>query len=153
MQFHVKSALLRSWLKQPRAHEHTNIYVFLKENSGGVTCESWIHAPEHQKPWGIELPTIDCICSCTPSSGGLSFWRKKYHRPTKVAGEVYYFFATSCCKYELHLAVFVESQTLLRRHGTEVFVMPINADGEQGFDYYTMVDMQFRVSESSSDRG
>lgn len=149
IQFDLRSALMRSWLKQPRARDHTNLYLFTKGADGHVQGSLLTAAPFRKKPWGISLPAQGSMCSCSSLRGLPSPWRFKHRTYQPVAGEVYFFYVTECCKYELHLAIFVGPLTLRTCHGTEVVIEPINSQGESEFDYGAMVAIKHMVRQFS----
>ncbi|KAG8731063.1 hypothetical protein FRC10_002062 [Ceratobasidium sp. 414] len=139
IQFDLEPALMRCWLKMPRVRDHTDLFVFSRPSrEEEVKGSIWIHSPSWRRPWGIELPAVCCVCSCASSLGKASGWIKRYMRPASSFGEAYYFFSTSCCQYELHLAIFTGPLKLLERHGTQVVIAPLDANGERQFNYAEM---------------
>jgi hypothetical protein len=146
VQFRLEESLLRCWLKLPRARDHTDLYVFQRESkTAPAGCSLWTHAPDRSRPWGIELPVVSCVCLCSVIKGSPSFWIMKYHRTTLVQGETYYFFATSCCAFELHIAIYVATLRVRACHGTQVVFAKMDSDGNKVFDYDTMVMMRLQV--------
>jgi hypothetical protein len=146
IQLKIEDSLLRSWLKLPRAFRHTDLYLFRKDTKDSdAVCSLWTHAPPKEKPWGVDLPSPDCVCSCATWQREQPIWKHKFTRSSLVAGEVYCFFATSCCAYELHLGVFTGSRKLLPRHGTQLLKSEIDSEGNKVFNHSTMTAMQLRV--------
>ncbi|KAG8706921.1 hypothetical protein FRC08_000791 [Ceratobasidium sp. 394] len=139
IQFELEPALLRCWLKTPRVRDHTDLYVLTrKSREEAVKASVWIHAPTWRRPWGIELPALLCVCSCAAVSGKSSGWVKRYGRTATEFGEVYLFFSTSCCRHELHLAIYTGTLKLLDRHGTNVVFAPLDDNGRREFNYAEM---------------
>jgi hypothetical protein len=145
LQYGIEDALQRSWLKLPRALEHTDLYFFRKETPGSAAVGTlWTHTPHVFRPWGVDVPVASCVCSCA-ARGLKSFWYPPNTKASKVQGEVYYAFRTSCCKFELHLAIFTGSLRVLKHHGTEIVKSRMDEEGNKEFNYSTMTCIKLKV--------
>lgn len=60
--------------------------------------------------------------------------------------EVFLFYVTSCCKYEMQLAIFVRHLNSLDKHGSRVVQIMVGSDGQILFNRLTMTCFRFSVS-------
>ncbi|KAG9093505.1 hypothetical protein FS749_014267 [Ceratobasidium sp. UAMH 11750] len=137
-----RSSLLRTWVKSPDARAHTGLIVMQRASfSESLSVNRFEHAPSTSRPIGVDLPMIPSLCGCWNRD---NLWDCR-HISFKF-GEQFYFLRTSCCAFELHIAIYKGPRKLLDAYGTTIMEEPWNKETKSFlWDISRMVLMQFSV--------
>lgn len=121
-------------------------------SNGEHPCRLYVAAPVTTRPYGVDIPVVDCICRCVQSHK-TKRWLLKYeshHKPpaklSKPAKEVFLFYVTSCCKFEMSLAIFKGGIEVLEKHGSRVVRIEVDRNGRKLFNRLDMTCFKFSVS-------
>ncbi|KAF8597010.1 hypothetical protein BDV93DRAFT_513685 [Ceratobasidium sp. AG-I] len=135
----LRSAALRVWAKSRETRAHTGL--LLMERSDWKTESLYVsrfeHAPPESRPIGVRLPMVDSLCGCWDSEGT---WSRRYQ--SKNHGEHFFYYGSTCCSVELHIAIYEGRRQILNAHGTTI--VEETWDSEQKkftFDRARMVTM------------
>ncbi|KAF8597799.1 hypothetical protein BDV93DRAFT_561937 [Ceratobasidium sp. AG-I] len=151
--FPAEEALLRAWLKFNTARLHTDVFVFSNAaTSPRSPCVLYASAPGATRPFGVDIPVVDCVCSCVQTARQKRWMSRYESSPHKTTKEVLLFFVTSCCKYEMHLAVSLSNITPLEKHGSRIVRIPVDENGRKLFDRSTMTCFKFSPTRLPGDR-
>jgi hypothetical protein len=140
----LRSSLLRTWAKSPEAREHTGFIIMDRERWSNTSFKvsKLEYAPQTSRPYGVELPMIPSLCGC---------WTKAPHRwkerhRSRAFGEEFYFYTSSCCLIELHIAIYNDRRVMLNVHGTRVMEEPWDSCAERfTFDPARMICIKISV--------
>ena len=111
-----KSSLLRVWAKSATARTHTGFIIMDRQRLEDKLSVSKVQHGAHSiRPYGVQLPIPESLCGCW---GKEADWRLR-HASSKF-GEKFYFFRSSCCARELHMAIFENCRTIRNVHGTTI---------------------------------
>jgi hypothetical protein len=111
-----RSALLRCWAKSRGARSHTGLILMAKSDQDSrMAISRFEYAATSVRPQGVYLPMPGSICGCR---SGNPRWKPLYD--AEGHGEHFYFFVSSCCRLELHLAVFNGDRKIHEMHGTTI---------------------------------
>ena len=80
-----------------------------------LTVRRFEYGAKSVQPQGVHLPMPASICGCW---GKTPRWRPHYD--SRSHKEHFYFFVSTCCRLELHLAVFVGDRKTIEMHGTTI---------------------------------
>ncbi|KAG8714819.1 hypothetical protein FRC08_011408 [Ceratobasidium sp. 394] len=140
-----RGALLRTWAKSPHARAHTGLIVMHRPSfKEPLSVSRFEHAPSTSRPVGVDLPMIPSLCGCWNKD---TLWDCR-HVSLKF-GEQFYFLRTSCCSFELHIAIYKGPRKLLDAHGTTIMEEPWNEQTKQfSWDQSRMVRMKLSPARS-----
>ncbi|KAG8716465.1 hypothetical protein FRC08_009472 [Ceratobasidium sp. 394] len=138
----LKSSLLRTWAKSREARRHTGFILMDRVDCGTGLLEvsRFEHAPHTSRPYGFDLPMLPSLCGCWHKSSPDSspHW-SPYHVSQKFR-EVFSFFVSTCCSFELHIAIYTGCRTVRDAHGTKIVEELWDTAAERfHFDSLTMV--------------
>ncbi|KAG9103188.1 hypothetical protein FRC06_011845 [Ceratobasidium sp. 370] len=138
-----RSTLLRTWVKSGDARAHTGLIVMQRARLGDTLSVSrFEHAPSTSRPVGFDLPMIPSLCGCWNKD---NLWDCR-HVSFKF-GEQFYFLRTSCCSFELHVAIYKGPRKLLDAYGTTIMEEPWHEETKNfAWDPSRMVRMKISPS-------
>lgn len=141
----LRSTLLRIWAKSKRVRIHTGLLVMERfEQADCLALTKYDYSSDNSCPWGVDLPMTASLCGCWGKQGS---WK---HVHSKIEfGERFLFLRSTCCRMELHIAIFLGSRRIVQVHGAHVAVEDWDPDRcSFTFDPSRMVVMRVSVRES-----
>ncbi|KAF8595553.1 hypothetical protein BDV93DRAFT_564255 [Ceratobasidium sp. AG-I] len=141
----LRSALLRCWAKSREARSHTGLILMAKSDQDSrLIVSRFEYGAKSVRPHGVYLPMPASICGCWDKSP-----RWKPHYDSISHGERFYFLVSTCCRLELHLAVFVGDRRVIEMHGTTIVEEPWRSQKDK-FDLDDPDNVSWRVSKARS---
>ncbi|CAE6436412.1 unnamed protein product [Rhizoctonia solani] len=111
-----KSSLLRVWAKSTSARVHTGFIIMDRQHfNDSLAVSKFEYAAHSIRPYGFQLPLPESLCGCW---GQNADWKLRHM--SSNFGESFYFLRSSCCARELHVAIFKDRRTTIKKHGTTI---------------------------------
>ncbi|QRW26666.1 hypothetical protein RhiXN_01261 [Rhizoctonia solani] len=111
-----KSSLLRVWAKLVTTRIHTGFVLMDRPRFEDRLSVSKLEYAAHLiRPFGVPLPIPESLCGCW---GKNADWKLCYSSTNY--GECFYYFCSSCCAHELHVAIFMDQRKTRKVHGTVI---------------------------------
>ncbi|KAF8595565.1 hypothetical protein BDV93DRAFT_574727 [Ceratobasidium sp. AG-I] len=115
-----KSSMLRVWAKSLVARTHTGLLIMERSNRAmeELYVSRFENAPPSARPIGVDLPEVTSLCGCrgTENDEANNARWKRLHASTAF-GEAFFFFRSTCCGVELHVAIYLDFRRVLQAHG------------------------------------
>lgn len=111
-----RSSVLRVWAKSAVTRIHTGLLIMERSDrlTEGLHVSRFEHAPTNTRPIGVDLPDVTSLCACSKLGNNDAKW--KCHHSSDAYGEGFYFFRSSCCRLELHVAIYKDRRCIRRAH-------------------------------------
>lgn len=111
-----RSSLLRVWAKSTTARTHTGFIIMDRQRVEDKLSVSKVqHGPHSVRPYGVQLPIPESLCGCWDKQAD---WR--FRHGSRNFGEKFYFFRSSCCAHELHMAIYEDCRKIRTVHGATI---------------------------------